>query len=86
MITEKEGHQLNRGTTAAIARAYYDEHLMKKREQIINQLCGYYVTGDLQLPIICGKLGELNMINDSLKLFERDIKTAQTIEGKLHGE
>lgn len=83
-LKEQDAQKMARGATATIAKEYYDRELNQRRERIIAELCNFYRSGNLQLPWICGKLGELTLINDSLGVFEKDIKEAQKIEGKLY--
>lgn len=84
-ISERDADKRERGARARIAEEYYRAELEAKRDKIVSELCFFYVNQELDFPVICGKLGELSLIESTLSRFERDIKQSETTEGKLYG-
>ncbi len=75
---------MHRGSIASLALMHFKDSLNAHREAITKELCYMYRSGELDFPIICGKLGALTLIEDTLAKFEREIKQAQSTEEKLN--
>jgi hypothetical protein len=85
MITEREYELLQRGGEAAIAKRYIEDSFKDKKEKIVTELCGLYRAGTLDFPVLCGRLGELALVNEMINKLNSSLKKAHQIEEKLNG-
>lgn len=82
-MDEKTKEIYNRASMAEGAKGYFDAVLLDKKDLIISTLCSMYREGKLDFPVICGKLGELTLIEDVTKRVNREIKKGREIESHL---
>ncbi len=60
--------------------------LMKKHDDSLNLLKGYYRVNDLDLAKMTGLLGQLIACDDILKTLERDIKSGEKVSKEMHND
>lgn len=84
-MLEADRDKLARASFAEQAKGYFDFVLGERRELVIAQLCMMYREGKLDFSVVCGKLGELTLIEDATSRVNKEIKQGRQIEGKLYG-
>lgn len=83
-MIESDREKLARASQAEHAKDYVDQILLEKKDKIIAHLCMMYREGKLDFPVICGKLGELTLIEDATSKVDREIKQGRQIEKRLY--